>query len=48
MLIIEPPRGKSNEEIYEWCLELCEKINREGLEAPENKKEKTKDGDKLS
>lgn len=28
-MFIEPPKGRSLEEIYLWCLEVCEKINRE-------------------
>lgn len=28
MIIIEPPRNASIEELYEWCKELADKINR--------------------
>ena len=28
-MYIEPPRGRTVEELYLWALELCEKLNRE-------------------
>ena len=28
-MFIDVPKGKTNEELYQWCIELCEKINRE-------------------
>ncbi len=28
-MFVDPPKGKTPEELYEWALELCEKINRE-------------------
>ena len=30
-MFIDVPKGKTPEEIYDWCVELSEKINREGL-----------------
>ncbi len=40
-MFIEPPKGRSSEEIYLWCLELCEKINRElsGIKESSNKED---------
>ena len=28
-MFVNPPKGKTPEELYKWALELCEKINRE-------------------
>lgn len=38
-MFVKKPKGNSPEEIYLWCCELCEIINREM-----NKKETEKDG----
>ena len=38
-MFIEVPRGKTAEELYDWCVKLAEKINRE-LSTQNNDKEK--------
>lgn len=42
MIFIEKPRGDSPDELYNWALELCEKLNRE---LNNQKKEDTQIGD---
>lgn len=38
-MFVKKPKGKTPEELYLWCCELCEKINREM-----NEKETVKNG----
>ena len=44
-MFIKPPRGKTLDELYQWCLETAEIINREHNET-DIKKENKMNGDK--